>query len=128
MNFKGKVVLVTGASRGIGAAIAQAFAQEGAMVVVNYLQNATAAQAVVEQCQHAGGDAWAVFLVKPQFEVGPLGVARGGIVRDDALRQAALADVSEWVNAQGWAALGSMESPITGGDGNHEYLLAARRR
>lgn len=84
--------------------------------------------ALTPALQLAGSDAWAVFLVKPQFEVGPLGVARGGIVRDDSLRQSALADISEWVNAQGWAALGSMESPITGGDGNHEYLLAARRR
>ena len=60
MNFTGKVVLVTGASRGIGAAIAQAFAQEGALVVVNYLRNAAAAEAVVAQCKAAGGDAFAV--------------------------------------------------------------------
>ena len=49
MNFTGKVVLVTGASRGIGAAIARAFAQEGALVIVNYLQNVAAAEAVVAQ-------------------------------------------------------------------------------
>lgn len=60
MKFKGKVILVTGAGRGIGAAIARAFAQEGGMVVVNYLQNATAAQAVVEDCQRLGGDAWSI--------------------------------------------------------------------
>jgi 3-oxoacyl-[acyl-carrier protein] reductase len=59
MNFEGKVVLVTGAGRGIGAAIAQAFASEGATVVVNYLSNDAAAADVVAQCQAAGGDAWA---------------------------------------------------------------------
>ena len=60
MNFTGQVVLVTGASRGIGAAIAQAFAAEGAMVVVNYLSNDAAAADVVANCKAAGGDAWAV--------------------------------------------------------------------
>lgn len=64
MNFQGQVILVTGASRGIGAAIAQAFAAEGGFVVVNYLRNAAAADAVVSQCKAAGaatgGDAWAI--------------------------------------------------------------------
>ena len=60
MKFKDKVVLVTGASRGIGAGIAHAFAAEGATVVVNHVSNAAAAAEVVAQCQAAGGDAWAV--------------------------------------------------------------------
>ena len=75
----------------------------------------------------AAHDAWAVFLVKPQFEVGPLGVAKSGIVKDDALREQSLAEVTGWVRNQGWAVLGSMESPIAGGDGNREYLLGAKR-
>lgn len=60
MQFQNKVVLVTGASRGIGAAIAQAFAQQGALVIINYLQNTAAAQQVSTACIAAGGDAWAL--------------------------------------------------------------------
>ena len=60
MDFGGKSVLVTGASRGIGAAIARAFATEGAYVTVNYLQNTNAANKSVANCQASGGDAIAV--------------------------------------------------------------------
>jgi 3-oxoacyl-[acyl-carrier protein] reductase len=64
MNFAGQVILVTGASRGIGAAIARAFAAEGGFVVVNYLRNEAAANMVVADCKTAGaatgGDAWAI--------------------------------------------------------------------
>lgn len=58
--FEGKVILVSGGSRGIGAAIAKAFAREGAMVIVNYLSNSQAAQEVVKACQDLGGDAIAI--------------------------------------------------------------------
>ncbi len=60
MDFRGQTIIVTGASRGIGAAVAKAFAAEGGNVVVNYLQNAEAAGRVVEACKAAGGDGWAV--------------------------------------------------------------------
>lgn len=60
MTFEGKVVLVTGSSRGIGAAIARDFAKEGAFVIINYLQNEKAAEEVVVACQALGGDAWAI--------------------------------------------------------------------
>ena len=71
--------------------------------------------------------AWAVLLVKPQFEVGRSAVGRGGIVRDDVARRAALDDIASWVSGKGWRLLGSIESPITGADGNREFLLGARR-
>ena len=58
--FEQQVVLVTGASRGIGAAIAEAFAREGAMVVVNYRERADAARAVVARCEAHGVPAWAI--------------------------------------------------------------------
>ena len=60
MKFRGKAVIVTGSSRGIGAAIARAFAREGANVIVNYRDNETAARDVVASCKEVGGDAVAV--------------------------------------------------------------------
>ncbi len=67
-----------------------------------------------------------VALVKPQFEVGRGALGKGGIVRDAAARAAAVARVAGALAAAGWTELGRCESPIRGGDGNVEHLLAAR--
>ena len=59
MDFEGKVAVVTGAARGLGRAIALRLARGGARVVVNYRENATAANEVVEQVLAGGGQAFA---------------------------------------------------------------------
>ena len=60
MNFEGKIIIVTGSSRGIGAAIGKAFAAEGGTVIINYIQNKEAADEVVKACKELGGDASAI--------------------------------------------------------------------
>jgi 23S rRNA (cytidine1920-2'-O)/16S rRNA (cytidine1409-2'-O)-methyltransferase len=75
----------------------------------------------------AAADADLIALVKPQFEVGPADVGKGGIVRDEAARARALADVTAWLALAGWRVEAVAPSPIAGGDGNLEYLLWARR-
>ncbi len=73
----------------------------------------------------AAPGAWAVLLVKPQFEAGRAALGKRGIVRDAQARDEALRRVVDFVAGEGWSVLGAMESPIQGGDGNIEYLFAA---
>ena len=68
-----------------------------------------------------------VALVKPQFEVGPERVGKGGVVRDRAARAEAVAAARAWLEGEGWGVRGETESPITGGDGNVETLVWAVR-
>jgi len=76
----------------------------------------------------AGSGAWLVALVKPQFEVGRFAVGKGGIVKDAAARDTAVKEVASWIGDQaGWTVAGHIGSPIEGGDGNREYLLAAKK-
>ena len=70
--------------------------------------------------------AWAVALIKPQFEAGPEAVGRKGVVRDPAVHQAVCERVCAWWAARpGWTVLGVTESPITGPEGNREFLISA---
>jgi 23S rRNA (cytidine1920-2'-O)/16S rRNA (cytidine1409-2'-O)-methyltransferase len=72
--------------------------------------------------------AFAVALIKPQFEAGPGQVGKGGVVRDAALHRSICAMIADWWAAlPGWRVLGITESPITGPEGNKEFLIAARR-
>jgi 23S rRNA (cytidine1920-2'-O)/16S rRNA (cytidine1409-2'-O)-methyltransferase len=68
-----------------------------------------------------------VALVKPQFEVGPGKVGKGGIVTDADAREQALAAVAGFLSSSSWNVQATIDSPITGGDGNREYLLWATR-
>jgi 23S rRNA (cytidine1920-2'-O)/16S rRNA (cytidine1409-2'-O)-methyltransferase len=72
--------------------------------------------------------AWAVALIKPQFEVGPGAVGKGGVVREAAQHRAVVARIEAWfASLPGWTVLGTTESPITGPEGNREFLIAARK-
>lgn len=75
----------------------------------------------------AGASAEVIALVKPQFEVGPERVGKGGIVRDPAARQDAVDRVVALLEKLGFAAPLAMNSPIQGAKGNHEYLVHGRR-
>ena len=66
-----------------------------------------------------------VALVKPQFEAGRDEVGKGGVVRDPAVHQRVCDDAAEWVISKGWTVLGIEKSPITGPEGNVEFLLGA---
>ena len=67
-----------------------------------------------------------VALIKPQFEVGPARVGKGGVVKDPALHEATCRRIADWLGSRpGWRVLGLTESPILGPDGNVEFLIHA---
>ena len=66
-----------------------------------------------------------VALIKPQFEVGKADVGKGGIVRDDAKRGAAVDGVVAFARERGFDVKGVVESPVKGAEGNVEYLMWA---
>jgi 23S rRNA (cytidine1920-2'-O)/16S rRNA (cytidine1409-2'-O)-methyltransferase len=68
-----------------------------------------------------------VALIKPQFEVGRGEVGKGGVVRDPALQARVCAEARVWLEGEGWTVEGITRSPITGPEGNVEFLVAARR-
>lgn len=67
-----------------------------------------------------------VALIKPQFEAGREEVGKGGVVRDPAIHDRVCQDVRAWIEGQGWTTIGITPSPITGPQGNVEFLLYAR--
>ena len=68
-----------------------------------------------------------VALIKPQFEAGRAEVGKGGVVRDAAVHERVCAEAKVWVESQGWTVLGIEPSPITGPEGNVEFLLGAEK-
>lgn len=66
-------------------------------------------------------------LIKPQFEAGREEVGKGGVVRDPAVHERVCGEVQEWVEARGWTVQAIVPSPITGPEGNVEFLIGAHR-
>ena len=66
-----------------------------------------------------------IALVKPQFEAGREDVGKGGVVRDPAVHERVCGEAQAWVQSQGWSVMGVTPSPITGPEGNVEFLLGA---
>lgn len=76
----------------------------------------------------ANPNALAVLLIKPQFEVGKDNIGKGGLVRPEVDLDALVQEMTTWFETQnGWRTIGTMDSPVKGGDGNREYLLVGRR-
>ncbi|HYA88126.1 MAG TPA: TlyA family RNA methyltransferase [Nitrospirota bacterium] len=73
-------------------------------------------------------DAAIIALIKPQFEVGKEEVGKGGIVRDETARTTAVKNVEDFVRGLGLDVKGIIPSPITGQDGNIEYLICAHTK
>ncbi len=73
----------------------------------------------------AAGRAWLISLIKPQFEVGRAEIVKGRVRSDEALARAC-ADVRACIEASGWTVVGLIPSPVLGGAGAREFLLAAR--
>ena len=77
----------------------------------------------------AADGAWLIALIKPQFEVGPARVGKGGVVRDAGLHDEVCRRIAAWLGAlPGWTVEGLTESPIRGPEGNREFFIAARYR
>ncbi len=75
----------------------------------------------------AAPGAWLVALIKPQFEVGRENIAKGGLVRDPAASAVAVDRIATWLQQSGWRVAGILPSPISGGDGNREFLIGAHK-
>lgn len=72
----------------------------------------------------AASGAFAVLLVKPQFEAGRAAIGKGGLLKDPDLGPHIATDLARWLGSQpGWRAVGPIPSPIEGGDGNREFLI-----
>lgn len=73
----------------------------------------------------ASSGAHCVLLVKPQFEAGREAIGKGGLLRDPAQAEHVAIELAAWLDSRpGWRSLGFVPSPIEGGDGNREFLLA----
>jgi 23S rRNA (cytidine1920-2'-O)/16S rRNA (cytidine1409-2'-O)-methyltransferase len=85
------------------------------------------AKVLARPLELAAADCRLVALIKPQFEVGREEVGKGGVVRDPALHARVCDEVRRWLEGTGWTVDGIVVSPITGPEGNVEFLVSARR-
>ena len=77
--------------------------------------------------QLAEKGAMLVALIKPQFEAGRGAIGKGGIVGDPLVHERVCREITEFLRAAGWRVLGLTASPVEGGDGNREFLVAAEK-
>ena len=68
-----------------------------------------------------------VALIKPQFEAERHEVGKKGVVRDAAVHARVCSEVRDWLERSGWRVVETVESPITGPEGNVEFLIAATK-
>jgi 23S rRNA (cytidine1920-2'-O)/16S rRNA (cytidine1409-2'-O)-methyltransferase len=66
-------------------------------------------------------------LIKPQFEVGRDGIGKGGLVKDPAAHERVNAHIIQFLETNKWSVYGIIPSPMEGGDGNQEFLIAAKK-
>lgn len=99
-------------------------ALSGLVCDVSFISQEKALAAIVPLMPVGG---WAIALIKPQFEVGKAALGKHGVVSDETLRRQVCDKVMAWWQAQGWRVDGVIESPITGPQGNVEYLIGARK-
>lgn len=84
--------------------------------------------ALVPALELAEAGAHCVLLVKPQFEAGRDAISKAGLLKQPETAPEVAAELERWlVEDMGWQSLGLIASPIAGGDGNQEYLLAGRK-
>ena len=92
---------------------------------VSFISLKLALPNALDLCADGG---WCLLLVKPQFEAGREAIGKGGILKDPSQGKKIAQDLQAWLNEQsGWQVLGFCASPITGGDGNQEYILAGKK-
>lgn len=112
----------------VGSPLASVAPAGGFGLVVGDLSFISMADSIASLAPWLAQDGDALLLVKPQFEVGPAGVGKGGIVRDASLYPMVEARVRAACEAAGWLLLDWFDSAVTGGDGNREFFVRAARR